>query len=82
MRAPQNSIEYYAMAEDATMRDLLLNVRADEATHRELNHHFADIPTYEAVDHLHVEVQEEGPAKRTKLITKTPSKDGDVPHDL
>ena len=31
------------MHENATFRDIVLAVRADEAMHREHNHHFADI---------------------------------------
>ena len=29
---------------------MIAHVRADEACHRDLNHHFADIPHYEEVD--------------------------------
>ena len=28
------------------MRDMLLAIRADEACHRSVNHHFSDIPQY------------------------------------
>lgn len=37
-RAPQIAIDYWKMNEDATVRDLLLNVRADEAHHSHVNH--------------------------------------------
>jgi hypothetical protein len=30
---------------------MLEHIRADEACHRELNHHFADIPAYGKVDY-------------------------------
>lgn len=38
------------------MRDVILSVRADEAVHRSVNHHFSDIPDYYDIDHeeLHV----------------------------
>ena len=45
MKAPPEAIEYYSLnPETATMRDLILAVRADEAVHRSVNHHFSDIP--------------------------------------
>ena len=53
---PPEAIEYYDLKPDATFYDLILNVRADEACHRELNHHFGDIALYQDVDHLHVDV--------------------------
>ena len=48
--APQEAIEYYDMDEEATVYDMIMNIRADEACHRDLNHHFADIPSHDAVD--------------------------------
>ena len=45
MKAPPEAIEYYNLnPKTATMRDLILSVRADEAVHRSVNHHFSDIP--------------------------------------
>ena len=46
MRAPEEAIEYYQMEENASFRDMILNIRADEACHRDLNHHFADLKHY------------------------------------
>jgi len=43
-KAPDFAIEYYGLDENAKMRDVLLNVRADEAVHRSVNHYFSDIP--------------------------------------
>lgn len=34
---------YWHLADDATMRDVLLAVRADEAVHRDVNHTFASM---------------------------------------
>jgi hypothetical protein len=34
--------DYYHLPRDATIRDVALHVRADEAAHRETNHHIAD----------------------------------------
>ena len=50
MPAPAEAIEYYNLPETAKMRDLFLAVRADEACHREVNHHFSDIPSYAHVE--------------------------------
>lgn len=40
--APEIAIEYYRLPPDATVRDVVLHVRADEAAHREYNHMLAD----------------------------------------
>ncbi|KNC98996.1 uncharacterized protein SPPG_05947 [Spizellomyces punctatus DAOM BR117] len=34
--------EYYNLPEDATLRDVAVAVRMDKASHRDINHHFAD----------------------------------------
>ena len=39
--APAIAKHYWKMAEDATLRDVVLLVRADEAHHRDINHGFA-----------------------------------------
>ena len=41
--APKDVIEYYNLAPDATYREVVMSIRADEACHRETNHFFADI---------------------------------------
>jgi len=41
-RAPQVAIEYWKLASDATLRDVVMAVRADEAGHRDVNHAFAE----------------------------------------
>ena len=40
--APQIAIDYWSLAADARLRDVILVVREDEAGHRDRNHHFAD----------------------------------------
>jgi ubiquinol oxidase len=40
--APQIAIDYWELSPDATLRDVILGVRADEAGHRDRNHQFAD----------------------------------------
>ena len=40
--APQLAIDYWSLAADARLRDVVIAVRADEALHRDTNHGFAD----------------------------------------
>lgn len=43
IKAPPLAVEYYNLdPETATVRDVVLAVRADEALHRDANHHFSD----------------------------------------
>ena len=41
--APAIAINYWQLPADATIRDVILYVRADECQHRNVNHHFADL---------------------------------------
>lgn len=40
--APKLAIDYWRLAPDARLRDVVIAVRADEANHRDVNHGFAD----------------------------------------
>lgn len=40
--APDIAKKYYHLADDALIRDVILHVRADEAMHRDVNHHFGN----------------------------------------
>ena len=40
--APRIAIDYWKLAPDARLREVILAVRADEARHRDVNHRFAD----------------------------------------
>jgi len=40
--APQIAKRYWGLADDATLRDVVLVVRADEAHHRDVNHGYAN----------------------------------------
>ena len=40
--APQIAIDYWGLAPDAKLRDVIIVVRADEAGHRDVNHDFSD----------------------------------------
>jgi hypothetical protein len=43
--APEIAVSYWRLGEGATMRDLLLAVRADEACHKHVNAVFAELKT-------------------------------------
>ncbi len=43
--APQVAIDYWKLAPDARLRDVVLAIRADEVGHRDVNHRFADTLT-------------------------------------
>lgn len=45
--APQLAIDYWHLAPDARLRDVILAVRADEAGHRDVNHDFANQLTHQ-----------------------------------
>ena len=40
--APRIAIDYWKLAPDARLRDVIVAVRADEVHHRDVNHRFAD----------------------------------------
>ncbi len=40
--APQIALEYWDMPSDSRLRDVVIQVREDEAGHRDVNHRFAD----------------------------------------
>jgi len=51
---------------------MVTHVRADEACHRDLNHHFADVPHYADIDHHEVTIEtvkesDEGAEPKQKL---------------
>ena len=41
--APQIAIDYWGLAPDARLRDVIIAVRADEMAHRDMNHGFVDV---------------------------------------
>jgi ubiquinol oxidase len=49
--APEIAKRYWSLPDDATLRDVVLVVRADEAHHRDVNHGFADELAGLPVDH-------------------------------
>lgn len=40
--APKIAIDYYKLSADATLRDVVIAVRADEQGHADVNHGMAD----------------------------------------
>ena len=56
--APEEAKKYYDLEENATMRDVILSIRADEAIHRELNHHFSTLPPDADIEGEYVEFKE------------------------
>lgn len=42
--APPLAVKYWRLKESATMYDVLMAVRADEAIHRDVNHVLASLP--------------------------------------
>lgn len=57
--ASMESKQYWDLPENATIRDVVLAIRADEAIHREFNHHLADVESSALIPHH-------------KVITKSP----------
>lgn len=41
--AGKDAVDYYRFDHTATMRDLILAIRADETCHQESNHFFAEV---------------------------------------
>ncbi|KAK9765811.1 inducible alternative oxidase 2, variant 2 [Basidiobolus ranarum] len=57
--APQIAVDYWNLQKSATLRDVVLAVRADEALHRDTNHHFSDRITLKQED-LREEISRSG----------------------
>ena len=72
--ATVEAIEYYNLPADACWRDMILSIRADEACHREVNHHFSDVPSWAPVDNHEVEMMKPGQNDATTDATKEPTK--------
>lgn len=63
MKAPEEAREYYSLKDDASFRDMILAIRADEACHRDVNHHFADIPQWAEMEREEVYIKDDGELK-------------------
>lgn len=58
--------DYYDLPDSARLREVILSIRADEAIHREVNHHFADLRQDQDMEHETVHIIEK---KETKIAT-------------
>jgi len=67
--SPHSFMSVLLTAPDATFRDLLLAIRKDEATHREVNHTFANLKENDDNPFL---AEEEYRAKITTMGQPTP----------
>ncbi len=56
--APRIAIDYWQLGEQATLRDVVIAVRTDEAGHRDVNHGFADQLTPTALPALDLSAQD------------------------
>jgi hypothetical protein len=66
--ASKEAIRYWGLEENAKFRDVIVSIRADEVSHREFNHHFADIPKDAPIEGHKLEVIEN---KNRKSIWKS-----------
>jgi hypothetical protein len=57
--APKEAIEYWSFSPDAKMRDVFIAIRADEVSHKEFNHRFADMQKNEEMIKHKIYFQEE-----------------------
>ena len=59
-KAPEFAIQYYILSEEANMREVLLNIRADESIHRSINHQLSDIPQFYEVRNEMINISSSG----------------------
>ena len=72
MKAPEDAVNYYLLPEtNQKVRDMINAVRADEACHRDLNHHFADIPSWRDVESHEVTILEREDGTSTNVLKFT-----------
>ena len=74
MKAPEDAISYYLLPpENQKIRDMINAIRADEACHRDLNHHFADIPAWRDVESHEVTILEREDGTSTNVLKFEPA---------
>jgi len=56
-KATSEACQYWDLPEDATWREVVLAVRADETIHRDFNHYLADLNPRDPVPHQHIVVK-------------------------
>jgi hypothetical protein len=57
--APEFATRYYSLPENASYKDVILAIRADEACHRAVNHFFADTNESTQMEFEEIYIQEE-----------------------
>jgi len=77
--APDIAKKYWNLPDDATLRDVVIIIRADEADHRDVNHKMSDIRSREAYEH---ELSKEEAAQLAvrDILAKTPIVSGQKPN--
>lgn len=65
--APEMALEYWNLAAGATLRDLVVAVRADEENHRDVNHNFANLILVEKSEARAAEKAEEKAKKAAEV---------------
>jgi demethoxyubiquinone hydroxylase (CLK1/Coq7/Cat5 family) len=69
MKASPEAIKYWGLPYNAKFRDVIISIRADECSHREFNHHFADIPKDSFIENHKLEVSRYDEAnKKNEMI--------------
>lgn len=63
LKAHPEAIKYWALPEDASMRDVFLAIRADEMAHREFNHRFASMKKTQQIEKEDYYIKDENPIK-------------------
>ncbi|QDZ24790.1 ubiquinol oxidase [Chloropicon primus] len=67
---------YYRLPDDATLRDVILHVRADECMHRDFNHHLGDLYDSNEQDEFPVKMDEN--ASKDATTNSRPSLERDT----
>jgi Ca2+-binding EF-hand superfamily protein len=73
--APQIAVDYWHMRPGATMRDLMLVVRADEDNHREVNHTFADLSKQDVNPYVKQKHNKARQTRQSMLLAKKENKE-------
>lgn len=81
--APKIAINYWGLGSGASLRDVMVAIRADEVHHREYNHHFADIPADTPVKgHFYEMISKEGITWEDEVVDQSDIKIGGNPNIL
>jgi hypothetical protein len=59
MAAPEFATDYYSLPKNASYKDVILAIRADEACHGAMNHSFADANDSTQIEFEETHIQED-----------------------